>query len=63
MVFKRVVLATLACLALAGCAMQTGVGYTNPLLQSSAGTPLPPPPGGWPIYDRGGESGGSGGRN
>ena len=63
MLYKRVMLAVLACLALAGCAMQTQVGYSSPVLKSSAGTPLPPPPGGWPIYDKGGENGGSGGRN
>ena len=62
--YKRVMLAMLACLGLAGCAMQTQVGYSSPVLKSSAGMPLPPPPGGWPdYYDKGGESGGGGGRN
>jgi hypothetical protein len=66
MSYKRVMLAMLACLGLAGCAMQTQtqIGYSNPVLKSSAGMPLPPPTGGWPdYYDKGGESGGSGGRN
>jgi hypothetical protein len=64
MLYKRVMLAMLACLGLAGCAMQTQVGYSSPLLKSSAGMPLPPPTGGWPdYYDKGGESGGGGGRN
>jgi hypothetical protein len=61
---KRSALAVLALLPLAACA---GMPMTNPNVSPPRVMPdgrvVQPPPTGWPSYNNGGESGGSGGRN
>jgi hypothetical protein len=61
---KRSTLVVLALLPLAACA---GMPLTDPNPSPPRVMPdgrvVQPPPGGWPSYNNGGESGGSGGRN
>ena len=55
---------TLACigLSLAACGGNPDPNPSKPYVMPD-GRIIQPPPGGWPSYNRGGENGGSGGRN
>jgi hypothetical protein len=59
--FNRLLFVMLAGLPLAACGMQDP-NVSPPRLMPD-GTVHYPPPGGWPGYAPGGESGGSGGRS
>jgi hypothetical protein len=59
--FNRLMIVILAGLPLAACGM-TDPNVSLPRTMADGKT-YQPPPGGWPSYNNGGESGGSGGRN
>ncbi len=60
---KLIVLALVTGMALQGCTnMPPDPNVSKPWVAPD-GTVVQPPPGGWPSYDKGGENGGSGGRN
>jgi hypothetical protein len=62
-IVNRLMLALLAGLGLAACAnMPPDPNPSRPFVYPD-GRVVQPPPGGWPSYNRGGESGGSSGRN
>ncbi len=59
---KQLTITMLAGLALAGCTVGPNPNVSKPFTMPD-GTVVQPPPGGWPSYDKGGESGGGGGRS
>jgi hypothetical protein len=59
---KRLTLVALAGLPLAACTIGPDPNVSKPWVAPD-GRVVQPPPGGWPSYNKGGESGGSGGRS